>query len=103
MKSEAQIQQEVRVAASQMGAIVWRNNTGALKDRNGRIVKYGLCVGSSDLIGIYKGRFLALELKRKGKNPTPKQQNFIDVVNKAGGIAGVVRSVEDLKYLLTNS
>lgn len=30
---------------------LFRNNTGAWKDPSGRIVKYGLCKGSSDLIG----------------------------------------------------
>lgn len=99
---EVEIQQLVRMEASNLGAIVWRNNTGALKDANGRLVRYGLCPGSSDLIGLFKGRFLALEIKKPGKKATVKQQNFINAVNRAGGIAGVVTSVEDLKNLLTD-
>lgn len=101
--SELEIQQACRLAASEMGAIVWRNNVGKLQDKNGRWVTYGLCVGSSDLIGIYKGRFLAMEVKQPKKHPTPEQKNFLRVVQEVGGIAGVVRSAEDVKKLLTNS
>ena len=46
--------------ASKLGAIVWRNNTGKLPDAYGRWVEFGLCKGSSDIIGIYKGRMLAI-------------------------------------------
>ncbi|MEB3212942.1 MAG: VRR-NUC domain-containing protein [Leptolyngbyaceae bacterium] len=99
---ESVIQQLCRLEAAKCGAVVWRNNTGKLQDREGRWVSYGLCVGSSDLIGIYKGRFLAIEVKRDGKNPTPEQLNFLRVVEERGGIAGVVRSPEDVKKLLTS-
>lgn len=36
----------------EVGVIVWCNNIGVLKDVNGCFVKFGLCVGSFDLIGI---------------------------------------------------
>lgn len=98
--NETNIVQECRLAASECGAIVWRNNTGALKDQNGRLVKYGLCVGSSDLIGIYQGRFLAMEVKVPGKKPRPEQITFINAIIKAGGIAGVVTSRADVYALL---
>lgn len=98
---ESDIMQLVRLEASKLGAIVWRNNQGAYKDEKGYYIKYGVCnPGGSDLIGIYKGRFLALECKVPGKNATLEQQLFIDVVNKNGGIAGVVRCVEDVSKLL---
>ena len=99
--NETDLQNLIRLALSERGIISWRNNTGALKDREGRLVKYGLCPGSSDIIGIMPdGRFLAIEVKRPGKNPTPAQANFIEIVRKYGGIAGVVRSVEELDHLL---
>lgn len=98
---ETDIQQLCRIAASECGAIVWRNNTGALYDKQGRLVRYGLCKGSADLIGIYRGRFVALEVKQPGKHPTKDQEIFLGAVNMAGGIAGVVRSPDDVKKLLT--
>lgn len=100
MTSETNIVQECRLAASECGAIVWRNNTGALKDQNGRLVRYGLCPGSSDLIGIYKSKFVALEVKIPGKKPRPEQVTFINAVIANGGIAGVVTNRADVYALL---
>jgi len=52
--------------------------------------------GVSDIIGIYKGRFLAIEVKTPKGKVTEAQRAFIDRVNKEGGIAFVARSVEDV-------
>jgi len=100
MENETAILQRVRLRASELGAIVWRNNTGKLQDVTGRWVQFGLCTGSSDLIGIYKGRFLAIEVKAPGKEPTPEQLNFIQQVKKAGGVAGGVTSPDELENVL---
>lgn len=77
--------------------VVWRNNVGVLTDRRGIPVKYGLCVGSSDLIGISSrhGRMFALEVKMPGKSPTKEQVAFMALVRKMGGFATVVTSIED--------
>ena len=97
---ESDILQLVRRKASQLGAIVWRNNVGMLKNSQGQPVFYGLCKGSSDLIGIFKGKFLAIETKMPGKKPTPEQQKFIDTVNKEGGIAAVITHPDQLENIL---
>lgn len=93
---EADIQRACMRAASECGAIVWRNNTGAYKDGE-RYIRYGLCKGSADLIGIYKGRFLAIEVKQHEKYPTKDQKLFLSAVSNSGGIAFVARSPEDVK------
>lgn len=118
--SEKNIQSLVMMAASQNGATVFRNNVGngvlgqVAKQEggqfhivNGRRVQFGLCPGSSDLIGwrsititpdmIGKrlALFLALEVKTATGKATPEQINFIQAVRKAGGLAGVVRSADD--------
>lgn len=98
--TESAILSRVLIEASKLGATVWRNNTGALKDINGRLIRYGLCVGSSDIIGIYKGRFLAIEVKAPGKKPTKEQLNFIRVVNEKGGISFWIDDEKNLKNLL---
>lgn len=69
---------------------------------------YGLCVGSSDLIGYTPvvitqemvGRclavFTAVECKReRGGGLSPEQRNFLEKVLAAGGIAITARSPED--------
>lgn len=98
---ELNIQRLIMLALSDAGCTVWRNNTGALKDQDGRLVRFGLCIGSSDIIGMTPdGRFLAVEVKRPKGIVTDAQQNFIDHVIRKGGVAGVARSVEDALQLL---
>ncbi len=101
MASEANVQKQIMMALSEAGAIVWRNNTGVLKDANGRPVKFGLCVGSSDLIGICPdGRFLAVEVKAAKGRVTDAQERFISAVRRMGGRAGVARDVQDALDIL---
>ena len=101
IQSEADISRLIQLAASGRGARLLRNNVGALKDDRGVHVRFGLCAGSSDLIGwTHDGRFLAVEIKLPGKHPTREQASFIEAVLAAGGRAGVARSVEDLERIL---
>jgi len=90
---ESNIQALIMLALSDSGCLVWRQNTGVLPDRNGRLVRFGLCVGSSDLIGLCPdGKFLAIECKTALGQPTTAQLNFIAAVIRQGGRAGVARS-----------
>ena len=92
---ESDLSRAIQVALSQEGARVFRNETGSYKAPNNQWIFYGLCVGSSDLIGwTAHGKFLAIEVKMKKKKPTEKQRLFIDVVNKSGGIGFVANSIE---------
>ena len=113
MASEQQIQQHIRLACSTGDTRLFRNNTGTLKDQNGRPVQFGLCKGSADLIGWKRvtvtpdmvGQQVAVFLSIEVKTPTgrirPEQQQWLDAVQTAGGIAGVARSVEDAHRLTT--
>lgn len=99
---ETNISKLCQLEASKLGAIMWRNNVGRLKDATGRMVSYGVCnPGGADLIGIYKGRFVAIEVKRPGKKTTEEQESFLEAIRRNGGIAGVCYSPEDVKKLLT--
>lgn len=88
--------------------LIYRSNTGALRDANGRLVRYGLCDGAADLVGIVTcryvtdeirqtvvdvGRFLAIEVKRPGEKPRPEQLAFLNRVRNMGGVAGWCSSV----------
>jgi hypothetical protein len=107
LPSEQQIQQHIRIACSTGDTRLFRNNTGTLRDANGRPVQFGLCKGSADLIGWRTvtitpdmvGQQLAVFTSIEVKTPTgrlaPMQANWLDAVQNAGGIAGVARSVED--------
>ncbi len=90
----------VQIEASKRGARVFRNNVGLWTLADGRKMRTGLCVGSSDLIGFTKdGRFLAIEVKTSSGRLTKPQQHFLDAVNAAGGVGICARSVDDLNIL----
>jgi hypothetical protein len=95
-RTEANILNDCLIALSGAGCTVWRNNTGQLPDKNGRPIKFGLCVGSSDIIGIAPdGVFMAIECKTRMGQPTDTQVRFINAVNKSGGRAGIARNSSD--------
>lgn len=112
MSSEQAIQQEIRLALGHGAMRLFRNNTGALRDESGRLVRFGLCEGSSDLIGLRRvevteellgqmvGQFVALEVKTARGRVTEQQERFLAMVRQMGGVAEVVRSVEEAKRLL---
>jgi hypothetical protein len=53
--------------------------------------------GSADLIGITRqeGRFLSIEVKLPGREPTRQQRRWRAMVIEMGGVAGVAHSVEE--------
>ena len=55
--------------------------------------------GVSDILGVYRGRPIAIEVKSKVGVVSDYQKNFIQRFTQAGGIAIVARSVEDVKNL----
>lgn len=84
---------------------LWRNETGVFFTADGGRISCGLCKGSADIIGIARsakgfGKFVALEVKTTGVSTSPEQLKFIDLIVKMGGIAGVVKSLEDSDFLL---
>ena len=98
---ESDLLTAIRLEAQKYGCTLMRNNVGCLKDITGRTVKFGLAVGSSDLIGWTicnaAAVFTAIEVKRPGQKPTKEQAAFIAAVKRAGGIACVAYSINDLK------
>jgi len=112
MPSEQTIQQHIRLACSIGTCRLFRNNTGTLRDINGRPVSFGLCKGSADLIGWRSvtitpemvgqqiAVFTSIEVKSSSGRVKPEQQQWLNTVQAAGGIAGVARSVEEAMDLL---
>jgi hypothetical protein len=96
---ESDLQRAIRLAVGRSpDAVLWRNNVGFAAESR---VRYGLCSGSSDLIGLSRtGRFLAIEIKAHGGRLTDEQTAFLDLVRRMGGVSGVARSVEDAMRLV---
>jgi len=96
--TENKLMHLIQLAASKLGARLFRNNVGLAKTVAGQVVKFGLCKGSSDLIGWTRsGRFLAVETKSQRGRPSKEQLAFVDAVNSAGGVGMIVRSVEEFE------
>lgn len=118
VQSEGALQALVRLEGVSKGVCLWRNNSGALPDKTGRIVRFGLgndspvinkVFKSSDLIGLRGvlikpddvgrlfGKFTARECKPPGWHYTGTdrevaQLNFINQVNTLGGDAAFTNS-----------
>ncbi len=52
--------------------------------------------GTADILGIYKGQFLAIEVKSEKGRASIHQKLFLDEVTKNGGIAFIARSVSEV-------
>ena len=102
--TEGDIQRLIMIRLTRFGRI-FRNNVGMAYSKKGRPVRFGLCKGSSDLIGWTEVNgiavFTAVEVKRPIGKPTPEQLQFIEVVRSAGGIAGIARSEDEAEQIVT--
>ena len=124
--SEAQVQADIRLAAAQEGVMLWRNNSGALPDQNGRTVRFGLGNDSKavneqfkspDLVGIrpllitqemvgqYVGQFISLECKDPtfrgpaGDTRAEAQARWNALVTRWYGVAGFASNVQMARNL----
>ena len=80
---------------------LFRNNVGTALTLDGRYIKFGLCEGSSDLIGFESititkemvgkkiARFCAFEIKH-GTKATSIQNRFLTTVREMGGDARIM-------------
>ena len=105
--TETTLLRRLLVHGSTLGMRLFRNNVGRAQLADGRYLQYGLCVGSSDVIGWtpvvigpeHIGRTLALFTAfecKIGRNVTTVEQGaFLNVVRTSGGIAAVVRRLAD--------
>ena len=83
----------------------WRQNSGTFAERNRdgstRYIRANTQKGMSDIMGVLKdGRTLAIEVKSRVGKMRPGQDEFLQTIRQAGGVAGVCRSVDDAVRLL---
>ena len=99
--TEADLMRAIQIRVSSLGHRVFRNNVGMAWDKRGIPIRFGLTVGSADLIGMTKtGRFLSIEVKTTTGRVTDEQHAWASMVNAMGGLAIIARSVEDVDVLL---
>ena len=56
--------------------------------------------GEPDIDACVRGRCCKIEVKRPGREPTPRQYSILRKWEAAGALAGYVTSVDELKELL---
>jgi VRR-NUC domain len=86
------------------GVFCWRQNQGAITGQyhgKRRFLRFTSVDGVSDILGVLRpqGLLLALEVKRPGRRPTPKQEAFLATVRDHGGIGACVQSVAELEQM----
>lgn len=121
MPSETEVQAAVRLEYARRGYRLWRNNNGAFRDEQGRMVRFGLGnesaqlnarLKSSDLIGwrpmlvtpgmvgLQYAQFVSLEIKPSGWHLTDgdkrgqAQKAWLDIVAGDGGEARFMTGVD---------
>ena len=110
--SESDLYPRAMLVATDRGDRLFRNNVGGFRTLDGRFIRTGLCVGSSDLIGWRSvtitpdmvgtkiAQFVRLECKVGRKGPTKEQAAFAETLKQAGGLAAIVRTVDDVRRSL---
>lgn len=99
---ERDIQDSIRLAlGADRRVVLWRNNVGVAQI-NGRTQRFGLGVGSADLVGFLTneagsraGLHVELEVKTPQGRQSEEQRQREALINSRGGFYAVVRSVED--------
>lgn len=124
-KTESNIQNEIRLAASENGCTLFRANSGKawqgskiIRNKNGSITIenprpfLGMISGFSDLCGVKEkvitqdmvgqtvGIAVYAEVKTAKGKARDDQVRFLAAMQKRGALAGIVRSVDDLKNLV---
>lgn len=86
---EKEITHSIRSLLKQFGIFHFKHWGGPMGEK-----------GIPDIIGIYQGKPLFLEIKTATGKVSPDQEIFLKNVNAAGGIGAVVRSIDDVVELL---
>lgn len=84
-QTEKEITKAIRGCLKTLGVFHWKEFQGL-----------GCIRGMPDILGIWKGRMLGIEVKTETGRVSDDQRKFIDRINSEGGIAFVARSVDDV-------
>jgi Holliday junction resolvase len=82
---EKEITKAIRDFLTALGIFHWKQMQGM-----------GSVKGVPDIVGIFQGKMLAIEVKAPKGKASEHQKFFIQAINRHGGIAFVARSIEDV-------
>ena len=94
----------------QNGCFAFKINTAGIWDPSKKVYRTNknrhIHNGTSDILGVYQGRFFAIEVKRPKTDTNQKtqasknQKAFLEKVSACGGCGYVARSVDDAREIL---
>jgi penicillin-binding protein-related factor A (putative recombinase) len=84
--SEKEITHSIRSYLKAFGIFHWKVWQGL-----------GSTPGVPDIVGVYSGRFFAIEVKTEKGKLSPHQERFIANINDNGGLAFVARCIDDVE------
>jgi len=88
---ESDIQKEIMQYLKAKNIYHWRSPNLTIRRRKNIITK-----GVSDILGFYKDKFLAIEVKKPGGVQSEDQKDFHNEVKKHGHLAVVAYSLDDV-------
>ena len=101
MRSEHDIQNEIRLALTKAGCVAFRCTVGRVQTIDGRWFDTGLPKGHADLYGFRPdGQVFYIEVKSETGRVRPDQIKFLETMRKNGALAGIARSVEDAMKII---
>lgn len=85
------------------GIFHYRQNTGAFSTSspitgNSRFVRFGF-PGASDIVAVWKGQYVAIEVKDVKGRLNENQERFKEALEYAGGVYVLARSLDDVTEL----
>ncbi len=93
--SEQDIQSEILAAVTAVpGFLAWRANSALAVTAARQVIRANV-PGCADIIGCYRGRFVAIEVKTETGRQSQQQRRFQAAVERAGGLYVVARSPSD--------
>lgn len=101
--TEHQIEVQILGYLKRRAIFAWKVKTvGTYDPKLGRFRKSSPWYrkGVADIIGIFEGKPLALEVKTAVGRPSEFQRMFLKEFAENGGICGIVRSIQDVERLL---
>lgn len=97
--SEREIQNSIMayLATVRGGFFFVVKTQGTFDPRRGVFRKNSAHRGVSDILGVYNGRMIAIEVKSAKGKPSFHQLEFLSDVERCGGVGIIARSIEDVK------
>lgn len=79
------------------GVYAWRANSTGIFDAASGKWRASAKKGVSDILGCYRGKFIAIEIKTGKDKLRPEQIGFLKSIDDHGGVAMVVKEFNEFK------